>query len=27
MAGGSEYGVKLGEAIPPLIGMGLDALA
>jgi aminoglycoside phosphotransferase (APT) family kinase protein len=27
MAGGSEYGVKLGEAIPPLIGMGLDAMA
>ncbi len=27
MAGGSVYGVKLGEAIPPLIGMGLDALA
>jgi aminoglycoside phosphotransferase (APT) family kinase protein len=27
MGGGTEYGVKLGEAIPPLIGMGLDALA
>ena len=26
MAGGSEYGVKLGEAIPPLVAMGLTAL-
>jgi aminoglycoside phosphotransferase (APT) family kinase protein len=27
MAGESEYGRKLGETIPPLIGMGFDALA